>query len=256
MLFIAGPCVIESREVCLGIAESLAQLSEEEQIPLIFKASYDKANRSSVNSFRGLGVEEGLDILAEVREKFGMPILTDVHSVEEVSVASKVADVLQMPAFLCRQTDLAVALGESGKVVNIKKGQFLAPHDIKYVVAKVESTGNNQILLTERGAAFGYNNLVSDMRSLPILRSSGYPAVYDATHSVQLPGGKDDRSGGDSQWVPYLARAAVATGCDAVFMETHLSPESGLCDKDSMIDFADLKELWRSLKQIDEIARG
>ena len=256
LALIAGPCVIESREVCLGIAESLAQLSEEEQIPLIFKASYDKANRSSVNSFRGLGVEEGLDILAEVREKFGMPILTDVHSVEEVSVASKVADVLQMPAFLCRQTDLAVALGESGKVVNIKKGQFLAPHDIKYVVAKVESTGNNQILLTERGAAFGYNNLVSDMRSLPILRSSGYPAVYDATHSVQLPGGKDDRSGGDSQWVPYLARAAVAAGCDAVFMETHLSPESGLCDKDSMIDFADLKELWRSLKQIDEIARG
>lgn len=256
LALIAGPCVIESREACLGIAEQLAKLAADEQVPLVFKASYDKANRSSVNSFRGPGVEEGLDILAEVREKFSLPILTDVHSVEEVPLVGKVADVLQLPAFLCRQTDLAVALGESGKVVNIKKGQFLAPQDIRHVIAKVESTGNKQILLTERGAAFGYNNLVSDMRSLPILRSSGYPTVYDATHSVQLPGGKDDRSGGDARWVPYLARAAVATGCDAVFMETHVSPESGLCDKDSMIDFADLKELWKSLKQIDEIARG
>ncbi|MCK5849791.1 MAG: 3-deoxy-8-phosphooctulonate synthase [Kiritimatiellae bacterium] len=256
LALIAGPCVIESRALCLRLAGRLAELAGSDGIPLIFKASYDKANRSSIASFRGPGLTEGLEILAEVKEKYGLPILTDVHSEEDVPVVARVADILQIPAFLCRQTDLLIAAGESGKVVNIKKGQFLAPWDMENVVAKVKSTGNHRIMLTERGASFGYNNLVADMRSLLVLGEMGCPVVFDATHSVQRPGGAGNRSTGDSQWVPGLARAAVATGCDAVFMETHLSPKKALSDRDSIIGFSQLRKLWRVLDGIDNVVKS
>lgn len=253
LVLIAGPCVIESRELCLAIAGALAGFARREKVPLIFKASYDKANRSSVKSFRGPGIEEGLKILAAVKAKYGLPILTDVHTVEQVAQAAKVVDILQLPAFLCRQTDLAVALGESGKAVNIKKGQFLSPHEIRHVVDKIRSTGNERILVTERGSSFGYNNLVADMRSMPILREMGYPVVFDATHSVQLPGGAGDRSGGEVMFAPYLARAAVAAGCDAVFVEAHTEPEKAMSDRDNTISIAGLKGLWKLLRKIDEV---
>jgi 2-dehydro-3-deoxyphosphooctonate aldolase (KDO 8-P synthase) len=249
----AGPCVIESRKVCLEIARRLAKLASQEDIPLVFKASYDKANRTSHTSFRGPGLSEGLEILAEVKETLGLPILTDVHAVHEVEPASKVVDLLQLPAFLCRQTDLVLALGESGKPINVKKGQFLAPGDIRHVLAKLESTGNRKIILTERGASFGYNTLVADMKSLLIMREFGYPVVFDATHSVQRPGGAGHRSGGDARWAPALARAAVAAGCDGVFMETHVRPEEALSDKDNLVPIGRLKDLWRKLRAIDEV---
>mgnify|MGYP003591697823 CR=1 FL=1 len=250
---IAGPCVIESREMCLKLAEKLTELSKKENIPLIFKASYDKANRTSHKSFRGPGLSKGLPILAEVKERFKLPILVDVHSEAEVPLAAQVADVLQLPAFLCRQTDLVQALGESGKVVNVKKGQFLAPWDVRHVIAKIESTGNKKIIITERGVSFGYNNLVADMRSLLIMREFGYPVIFDATHSVQLPGGSGDRTSGDGRWAPFLARAAVATGCDGLFFETHLQPQKALSDRDNAIPFSALGKLWRQLRSIDAI---
>lgn len=253
LVLIAGPCVIESRKGCLDLAGRLVKLAGEEQIPLIFKASYDKANRSSLTSYRGPGLSKGLEILAEVKDRYGTTILTDVHNEAEVGPVARVADILQIPAFLCRQTDLILAVAESGKPVNIKKGQFLAPWDVCNIVAKIESTGNRKILVTERGACFGYNNLVADMRSLLILRELGYPVVFDATHSVQLPGGAGDRSGGDGRWAPYLARAAVATGCDAIFIETHVAPEKALSDRDNAIPFSELRELWHILRKIDEI---
>ena len=252
LAWIVGPCVIEGRESVLRIAGRLAKLAREESIPLIFKASYDKANRSSHTSYRGPGLTRGLEILAEVKQRYGLPILTDVHNVAEVAIAAGVADALQIPAFLSRQTDLVLAVGESGRVVNIKKGQFMAPGDIGQVIAKVESAGNKKILLTERGACFGYNNLVADMRSLLIMRETGYPVVFDATHSVQRPGG-GSYSRGDGQWAPNLARAAVATGCDGVFIETHLNPTEALSDKENAIPFSRLRALWRILHQIDEI---
>jgi 2-dehydro-3-deoxyphosphooctonate aldolase (KDO 8-P synthase) len=253
LALIAGPCVIESRKACLDLAGRLRRLADREQIPLVFKASYDKANRSSHRSWRGPGPERGLDILAEVKSRYGLPILTDIHRESEAGPAAEVADVLQIPAFLCRQTDLVIAAAETGKAVNIKKGQFLAPWDVRYVIAKIESTGHRDILVTERGACFGYNNLVADMRSLLVLRDTGYPVVFDATHSVQRPGGAGARSSGDGEWAPDLARAAVATGCDAVFMETHVSPENALSDKDNAVRFTKLKPLWRVLRSIDEL---
>jgi len=255
LVLIAGPCVIESRAACLQLARRLVDLAQREGIPLIFKASYDKANRSSLNSYRGPGLQLGLEVLREVKAKFGMPILTDVHSVIEVEPAAQVADVIQIPAFLCRQTDLLVAAGKTGKAVNIKKGQFLAPWDMRHAVAKVESTGNRRILLTERGTTFGYNNLVADMRSLLVMREWGYPVVFDATHSVQRPGGAGEHSSGDGRWAPDLARAAVAVGCDAVYMETHLRPQEALSDKENAVPLAQLGRLWRSLRKIDEIVR-
>jgi 2-dehydro-3-deoxyphosphooctonate aldolase (KDO 8-P synthase) len=245
--------VIESRAGCLALAGRLARLAREENIPLIFKASYDKANRSSGGAYRGPGLERGLEILAEVKQRYGLPILTDVHAVHEVKPAAAVADVLQIPAFLCRQTDLLIAAGETGKPVNVKKGQFLAPWDIRNVIEKIEKTGNSDILLTERGVSFGYNNLVADFRSLLIMRETGYPVIFDATHSVQKPGGQGTRSGGDGRWAPALARAAVATGCDGVFLETHLNPEEALSDKDNAVPFKELRKLWRMLRSIDEI---
>jgi len=253
LVLIAGPCVIEGRSKCLAIAGRLAEISRRFKIPLIFKASYDKANRSSATSFRGPGMAKGLAILAEIKERYHFPILTDVHAIDQVQPAAEVADILQLPAFLCRQTDLVVAMAESGRVVNVKKGQFLAPWDVKNIIAKIEETGNHQILLTERGASFGYNNLVADMRSLLVMRGFGYPVIFDATHSVQLPGGQGDTSGGESRWAPALARAAVATGCDGVFIETHPDPARALSDGPNMIPLAKLAKVWKTLRSIDAI---
>jgi 2-dehydro-3-deoxyphosphooctonate aldolase (KDO 8-P synthase) len=254
LALIAGPCVIESRAMAFDLAAQLVALAQKENIPLVFKASYDKANRTSGKAFRGPGLAQGLEILAGIKEKFGVPILVDVHQVGEVKPAAEVADILQLPAFLCRQTDLVVALGESGRVVNIKKGQFLAPWDVRHVIAKVESTGNKNILLTERGASFGYNNLVADFRSLLIMRQFGYPVVFDATHSVQLPGGRAEGTGGDGQWVPYLSRAAVAAGCDGLFWETHRNPPEAKSDKDNALPLKAIGPLWRQCRRIDDLA--
>ena len=253
LALIAGPCVIESRDGCLTLARRLARLAREESIPLIFKASYDKANRSSHRSYRGPGLSAGLEILAEIKKSVGLPVLTDVHGTEEIERVAEVADVLQIPAFLCRQTDLVIGAAATGKPVNVKKGQFLAPADVGNIIAKIESTGNRKILITERGVSFGYRNLVADMRSLPALRQFGYPVVFDATHSVQRPGGQGDHSGGEGELAPCLARAAVAVGCDAVFVETHLRPEEALSDRDNMVPFSRLRKLWRTLRRIDEI---
>jgi 2-dehydro-3-deoxyphosphooctonate aldolase (KDO 8-P synthase) len=255
LTLIAGPCVIESREGCLDLAARLARLAKAQKINFIFKASYDKANRSSGRSYRGPGIERGLEILAEVKARYGVPVLTDVHSVEEAERAAKVVDIIQIPAFLCRQTDLVLAAGRTGIPVNVKKAQFMAPWDIRNVIEKIESTGNRKIILTERGVSFGYNNLVADMRSLLVMRGYGYPVIFDATHSVQRPGGAGDRTGGDGCWAPALARAAVATGCDGVFIETHVKPEEALSDKDNAIPLAALSALWRTLGKIDDVVR-
>ena len=252
LALLAGPCVIESREGCLDIAARLARLARAKGIPLVFKASYDKANRSSLRGYRGPGIEQGLAILAEVKARYGLPLITDVHSVPEAKRAAEVVDIVQIPAFLCRQTDLVVACGETGKIVNVKKGQFMAPWDMKNVIEKIESTGNRRILLTERGVSFGYNMLVADMRSLLVMREFGYPVIFDATHSVQRPGGAGDRSSGDGRWAPALARAAVATGCDGVFLETHPNPEQALSDKDNTVPLASLGRLWAVLRSIDD----
>lgn len=253
LALIAGPCVIESAKSCLALADRLLALSQEEDIPLIFKASFDKANRTSVDSYRGPGLVKGLAILQEVGARTGLPLLTDVHNVEQARAAGKVVDVLQIPAFLCRQTDLLLAAGDTGCVVNIKKGQFLAPEDMAYAAQKVVSTGNRSVLLTERGASFGYRNLVADMRNLPIMRDLGFPVVFDATHSVQRPGAGGGSTAGDGHLVPYLARAAVAAGCDAVFAETHMNPAKALSDGPNAIPFRQVRKLWRQLKGIHEI---
>jgi len=256
LVFIAGPCVIESRAMALGLARRLKALSVALNVPYVFKASFDKANRTSVDSFRGPGLEKGLDILAEIRERFDVPVLTDVHEPWQCSRAAAVCDILQIPAFLARQTDLVIAAGETGAVVNVKKGQFMAPEDMVNVIRKIESTGNRRIVLCERGASFGYRNLVADMRSLPIMREFGYPVVFDATHSVQRPGGMGAGSGGDGRFAPVLARAAVAAGVDGVFMETHLTPAKALSDAANAIAFRDVGALWRKLMAIDGVVRG
>jgi 2-dehydro-3-deoxyphosphooctonate aldolase (KDO 8-P synthase) len=253
LALISGPCVIESRKGCLALAGKLAALAEAESIPFVFKASYDKANRTSVDSYRGPGIVEGLEILQEVRERFGVPITTDVHTAEEATRAGSVVDAIQIPAFLCRQTDLLLAAGETGIPVNIKKGQFLAPADMSNVIAKVESTGNRKLILTERGVSFGYNNLVADMRSLLEMGALGYPVTFDATHSVQRPGAGGTRSGGDGHWAPYLARAAVAVGCSAVFIETHVDPSKALSDGANAIRFSAMRKLWKTLRAIDDV---
>jgi 2-dehydro-3-deoxyphosphooctonate aldolase (KDO 8-P synthase) len=254
-ILIAGPCVIEGRDSALYHAEALRVLTDRLGVPFIYKSSYDKANRTSAESFRGLGMDEGLAILAETKRQYGVPTLTDVHSPEEARAAADAVDVLQIPAFLCRQTDLLLAAGKSGRVVNIKKGQFLAPWDMGHVAAKVASTGNRRILLTERGASFGYNNLVSDFRSLPIMATTGYPVVYDATHSVQLPGGQGNTSGGQREFIAPLARAAVAVGVNGIFMEVHRDPERALSDSATVFPLAQLETLLRTLQQLDAIAK-
>ncbi len=253
LALIAGPCIIENETSTLKAAEALKEITSKLSIPLIFKSSYDKANRSSVSSYRGPGLVSGLKILSKVKETFGIPLLSDVHRFEEIGLASEVLDCLQVPAFLCRQTDFVVAVARTGKTVNVKKGQFLAPWDMKNVIEKVLSTGNSNILLTERGASFGYNNLVVDFRSLPIMRSFGYPVVFDATHSVQLPGGKGTSSGGQREFVEHLARAAVAVGVDAVFMEIHEDPEKALCDGPNSIAIKDLPDMLKKLKDISSL---
>ena len=256
LVFIAGPCVIESRAMAVGLARRLKALSVALGVPYVFKASFDKANRTSVDSFRGPGLEKGLDILAEIRECFDVPVLTDVHEPWQCPRVAEVCDILQIPAFLARQTDLVVAAGETGAVVNVKKGQFMAPEDMVNVIRKIESTGNRRIVLCERGASFGYRNLVADMRSLAIMRETGYPVVFDATHSVQRPGGLGTGSGGDGRFAPILARAAVATGVDGVFMETHVNPAKALSDSANAIALRDVGALWRKLLAIDAIVKG
>jgi 2-dehydro-3-deoxyphosphooctonate aldolase (KDO 8-P synthase) len=251
-VFIGGPCVIEGRNITLETARRLQTITTDLNVPFIFKSSYDKANRTSVKSYRGLGIEEGLEILAEVREELKVPLLTDVHSVEEAVAAARIVDVLQVPALLSRQTDLLVACGKTGKPVNIKKGQFLSPYDMEHAVAKVESTGNRQIIITERGTSFGYNTLVNDFRSIPIMRPFGYPIVFDATHSVQKPGAGAGCSGGEKEFVFPLARAAVAVGVDGVFMEVHIDPSKALCDGENSIALNDLPAILQTLKRIEE----
>jgi 2-dehydro-3-deoxyphosphooctonate aldolase (KDO 8-P synthase) len=255
LVFIAGPCVIESRRGCVALARRLDGLARSLAVSYVFKASFDKANRTSLEAYRGPGLAAGLEVLREIRERFGVPVLTDIHECHQAEAVAAVADVLQIPAFLCRQTDLLLAAGRTGCVVNVKKAQFLAPEDMAHVVRKIESTGNRRILLTERGSSFGYHNLVADMRSLLVMREMGYPVVFDATHSVQRPGGAGGRSGGDGRWAPALARAAVATGCDGVFVETHLHPETALSDKDNAIPFRQLETLWRQLMEIHALVQ-
>ena len=253
---IAGPCVIESRESALRHAAALKERADRVGVPYVFKASYDKANRSSIDSFRGLGLDKGLAILAEVKAKIGVPVLTDVHESAQVAAVKDVADILQIPAFLCRQTDFVAAVARSGRVVNVKKGQFLAPWDMRNVIDKILSTGNQQILVTERGASFGYNNLVSDMRSLVVMREMGYPVVFDATHSLQLPGGLGNASGGERKYIPALARAGVATGIDALFMEVHENPDQALSDGPNSLALENFEALIRKVKEIDALVKG
>ncbi len=255
LVLIAGPCVLENQKHALTLAEVLQEIALRVGVGLVFKASYDKANRTSVTSYRGPGLDQGLEILRTVKEKTGLPILSDIHDVSQVKPAAEVLDILQIPAFLSRQTDLLVAAGETGKVVNIKKGQFQAPWDIENAIGKVLSTGNDQILLTERGSSFGYNNLVSDMRSLVIMRQTGYPVVFDATHSVQLPGGAGSASSGQREFVAPLSRAAVATGVDALFWEVHENPAKALCDGPNSLQLDSVEGLLRQMLALDKIVR-
>ena len=252
---IAGPCALESRDHALEMASALKEVAKRAGVGLIYKTSFDKANRTSANSARGLGLELALPIFAEIRERLGIPVLTDVHEREQCAPTAEAVDVLQIPAFLCRQTDLLIAAAETGRVINVKKGQFLAPWDMKNVISKITSAGNRDVLTTERGVSFGYNTLVSDMRALPILASLGAPVVFDATHSVQQPGGQGTVSGGDRAMVPVLARAAVAIGVAAVFMETHEDPDRAPSDGPNMLKLKDLPELLAELVEIDRIAK-
>lgn len=254
-VLIAGPCVIESESSTLEAASQLKQITSALGIPFIFKSSYDKANRSSVTSFRGPGLEQGLRILARAGRELDVPLLSDVHRFEDIGPASSVLDIIQIPAFLCRQTDFVMDVAKTGKVVNIKKGQFLAPWDVKNAAEKATSTGNQNVLITERGVSFGYNNLIADMRSLPIIRGLGYPVVFDATHSVQLPGAGGSASSGDRQFVPHLARAAAAVGIDALFMEVHACPDKALCDGPNMVSLEDLPALLKQVQAIDRIVK-
>jgi 2-dehydro-3-deoxyphosphooctonate aldolase (KDO 8-P synthase) len=253
LLVIAGPCVIEDESTTVAIASELKEIQKRLNIPFIFKASFDKANRTSIHSYRGPGLTAGLDLLDFIRARFELPVLADVHQVSEIEKAAQVLDVIQIPAFLCRQTDLLMAAGRTGRPVNVKKGPFLSPWDMRFVLEKITGTGNEQILLTERGTSFGYNNLVVDMRSLPILSGFGYPVIFDATHSVQLPGGGDGVSGGERKFVPFLARAAVAAGVQGVFLEVHPDPERALCDGANSWPLERLETLLRALMAIHEL---
>jgi 2-dehydro-3-deoxyphosphooctonate aldolase (KDO 8-P synthase) len=256
LFLIAGPCVVESRQMALDTAGELKQICAEIGMPFIYKSSYDKANRSSIKSFRGLGMDKGLEILAEVKKQIGVPVLTDVHEVDEIAAAAAAVDVLQTPAFLCRQTDFISAVARAGRPVNIKKGQFLAPADMKNVVEKARAaSGADNIMVCERGVSFGYNNLVSDMRSLMVMRETGCPVVFDATHSVQLPGGQGTSSGGQREFVPVLARAAVASGIAGLFMETHPNPEKALSDGPNAWPLKHMRALLATLKSLDDLVK-
>lgn len=253
---IAGPCVIETQDHCLGLAAQLQEITARLDIPFIFKASFDKANRTSVLSYRGPGLAEGMLILSRVKEKLEVPLVSDIHEPSQAALAAEVLDVLQIPAFLCRQTDLILAAASTGRIVNVKKGQFVSPWDVEHIVRKVESVGNEKLLLTERGSAFGYNNLVVDFKSLPVMRSFGYPVVFDATHSVQLPGGSGTQSSGQSEFIPCLARAAVAVGVDGLFLEVHERPEEALSDGANALPLSQLEDLLSDLKEIDECVKA
>ena len=255
LTLIAGSCIIESLDMCREIAHEVLTLTRRLGINYIFKASFDKANRTSSSSFRGEGMAHGLEVLNTIKQEFGIPVLTDIHETTQCKPVAEVCDVLQIPAFLCRQTDLLLAAGETGRAINVKKGQFLAPWDVSNIVKKVESTGNTNILLTERGVSFGYNTLVVDMTSLPIMRSLGYPVVFDGTHSVQKPGGAGTSSGGAREMIPYLTRGAVAVGLDALFLEVHPEPEKGLSDSATMLRLSDLPALLEQVVAIDAIVR-
>jgi 2-dehydro-3-deoxyphosphooctonate aldolase (KDO 8-P synthase) len=255
-VLIAGPCVMESEASALRHARALKRIAEEASVPLIYKSSYDKANRSSISSFRGPGLKKGLKILKRVKEEVGIPVLSDVHCKEEIGEARKVLDVIQIPALLCRQTDLIVEAARTGRVINVKKGQFMAAWEMPNVIKKIESAGNRGILLTERGTTFGYNNLVSDFRSILIMRRLGYPVIYDASHSVQLPAGKGDRSGGEREFIPHLAMAAAACGADGIFIETHEDPDNAPCDGPNMMRMRELKDLLLKIREIENVVRA
>jgi 2-dehydro-3-deoxyphosphooctonate aldolase (KDO 8-P synthase) len=254
-IIIAGPCVIENEDITFYTAEKLKEICSTVGLPFIFKSSYDKANRTSLSSYRGPGIDRGLKILSDIKGKFDIPVISDVHSVDEAKHAAKVLDALQIPAFLCRQTDLIIEASKTGKPVNIKKGQFLAPWDIKNIIDKFVSTGNKNLFITERGASFGYNNLVVDYRAFPIMRSFGYPVIFDVTHSLQLPGGQGSSSGGQREFAEPLARAAVAVGIDGLFMEVHPEPDKALCDGPNMIKLSDLEKMLNTIKAICELLK-
>lgn len=256
LAFIAGPCVIENEESTLKAAERLKGYSDRYGIPVIFKSSYDKANRTSVESYRGPGIEEGLKILQKVKDETGLAVITDIHAIAEAQSASEALDIIQIPAFLCRQTDLIAAAAKTGKPVNIKKGQFLSPWEVKNIIDKVLWSGNTDVMITERGVSFGYHNLVVDMRSFPVIQGFGFPVVYDATHSVQLPGGQGNSSGGQREFIEPLSRAAVAAGCDAVFMEVHEDPEKALCDGPNMLPLDRFPDLAKRLMELNQLVKG
>lgn len=255
LTIIAGPCAIESAEILDITAKKLKEITQKLDINFVFKSSFDKANRSSITSFRGPGLEKGLAMLKEIKEKYNVPIVTDIHTPDQAEIAAQVADILQIPAFLCRQTDLLIAAAKTGKIVNIKKGQFLAPEQMEPLIKKVEDCGNSNVLLTDRGSSFGYNNLVVDFRGIPIMKSFGFPVVFDATHSVQLPGANGTCSGGDRKFVPVLAKAAMAAGANALFFEVHPEPDKALCDGPNMIPLDKAEELFKICKNIFEIVR-
>lgn len=256
LTILAGPCAIETKDILFKTAEYLKKTTEELNINFVFKSSYDKANRSSINSYRGLGMEKGLELLSEVKKEFNVPIVTDIHNPEEAAIAAEVADIIQIPAFLCRQTDLLVAAAKTNKIINIKKGQFLAPQQMKSIANKVKESGNNKITITDRGVTFGYNNLVSDMRAIPIIQEMGYPVIFDATHSVQLPGGCGESSGGERKFVPVLAKSAVAAGANGLFFEVHPNPDKALCDGPNMVNFEQAKEIFKTCNEIFKIVNN
>ena len=253
---IAGPCQLESEKHALDVSKELKKITSDLKINLIYKTSFDKANRTSLNGKRGIGLEKSLSIFDKIRKEVGVPVLTDIHTAEQCSLVAEHVDVLQIPAFLCRQTDLLIAAAKTGKIINVKKGQFLAPWDMANVIKKLEDSGNKNILLTERGASFGYNTLVSDMRALPIMAKFGYPIVFDATHSVQQPGGMGEKSGGQREFVPYLARAAIAVGVGVVFMETHEDPDNAPSDGPNMVPLSEMKSLLKKLVSIDTLIKN
>ena len=253
---IAGPCQLENERHAINVAEKLKEITEEHKIGLIYKTSFDKANRTSIKGKRGVGLENSLPVFDKIRKNLNIPVLTDIHTIDQCQVVAKHVDILQIPAFLCRQTDLLVAAAKTGKIINVKKGQFLAPWDMVNVTKKIEESGNNNILVTERGVSFGYNTLVSDMRSIPIMAKNGYPVVFDATHSVQQPGGMGDKSGGQREFVEYLARAAVAVGVAAIFMETHPDPDNAPSDGPTMVPLSKMSNLLKQLVEIDKLVKN
>jgi 2-dehydro-3-deoxyphosphooctonate aldolase (KDO 8-P synthase) len=255
-ILIAGPCVLENEKSAMDTALYLQKITTKLKIPFVFKASYDKANRTSINSYRGPGAKKGLAILKTVKKELNIPVLSDVHRFEEISAAAKILDIIQVPAFLCRQTDFVTEIAKKARVINVKKGQFLAPWDVVNIIEKAKASGNDNIMITERGASFGYNNLVFDVRSLPIIRDMGYPVIFDATHSVQLPGGNGTSSGGQRDMVKFLARAAVAAGVDGIFFEVHCDPEKALCDGANSLYLSEMEDLLTMLKQIDSLVKN